>query len=76
MSAKKTAVKKAAKSAVALQPVKVEQATIAAAVPAVKPSKPGTARLLNKTTGQVVVLARKVAESLSEKYPQQYQTLN
>lgn len=76
MSAKKTAIKKAAKPAVALLPVKVEQATTAPGAPATKAPGHSTASLINKTTGQVVVLARKVAESLSAKYPQQYQTLN
>lgn len=75
MSAKKTAVKKAAKAPVALQPVKVEPAGLQASRPAAAPTSK-TAKLLNNATGQVVTVARKVAESLSLKYPQQYQTLD
>lgn len=75
MSAKKTAVKKAAKAPVALLPVRVESADIQAEKPAAAPTSK-TAKLLNNATGQVVTVARKVAESLSRKYPQQYQTLN
>jgi len=74
MSAKKTAAKKAVKPPVAIQPVKTEQANISTPhTVAAQTSK--TAKLFNKATGQVVTVARKVAESLSLKYPQQYQTL-
>jgi hypothetical protein len=75
MSVKKTAVKKAAKAPVALQPVKTGPAKTATPQAAATPA-PKTAKLLNHATGQVVTVARKVAESLSFKYPQQYQTLN
>ena len=71
MNAKKTAAKKNTKPPVALQPVKVEPAGTPAPKPASK-----TAKLLNHATGQVVTVARKVAESLSAKHPKQYQTLN